>query len=51
MKRSELEHILRASKSVTGESELVVIGSQSILAEAVVREMGRPGLDSGAQRP
>ena len=31
MKRSELEHILRASKSVTGESEFVVIGSQSIL--------------------
>ena len=31
MKRSELEHILRASKSITGESEFVVIGSQSIL--------------------
>ena len=31
MKRFELEHILRASKSITGESEFVVIGSQSIL--------------------
>jgi hypothetical protein len=31
MKRSDLEHILRASKSVTGETEFVVIGSQAIL--------------------
>lgn len=31
MKRSDLEHILRASKSITGENEFVVIGSQSIL--------------------
>ncbi len=31
MKRADLEHILRASKGVTGESEFVVIGSQSIL--------------------
>lgn len=31
MKRSELEHILRASKGITGESEFIVIGSQSIL--------------------
>jgi hypothetical protein len=31
MKRSELEHILRASKSITDEVEFVVIGSQSIL--------------------
>ncbi len=32
MKRSDLEHILRASKDVTGETEFIVIGSQSILA-------------------
>jgi len=43
MKRSELEHILRASKGVTGESEFIVIGSQSILgrfpdAPRVLRE-------------
>lgn len=31
MNRSELEHILRASKGVTGESEFIVIGSQCIL--------------------
>lgn len=31
MKRSELEHILRASRDVTGECEFIVIGSQSIL--------------------
>src|SRR6266496_5327982 len=31
MKRSDLEHILRAAKGVTGESEFIVIGSQSIL--------------------
>ena len=31
MKRSDLEHILRASKGATGESEFIVIGSQSIL--------------------
>lgn len=31
MKRSDLEHILRASKGVTGEVEFIVIGSQSIL--------------------
>jgi hypothetical protein len=31
MKRADLEHILRASKGITGESEFVVIGSQSIL--------------------
>ena len=31
MKRSELEHILRASKGTTDETEFIVIGSQSIL--------------------
>ena len=31
MKRSELEHILRASKAATGESEFIIIGSQAIL--------------------
>jgi hypothetical protein len=30
MKRSDLEHILRASKGVTGEAEFIVIGSQAI---------------------
>lgn len=31
MRRHELEHILRASASVTGAQEIVVIGSQAIL--------------------
>lgn len=31
MKRADLEHILRASKGVTGETEFVVVGSQAIL--------------------
>ena len=43
MKRSDLEHILRASKDVTGETEFIVIGSQAILgphpdAPSVLRE-------------
>ncbi len=32
MKLSDLEHILRASRSITGETEFIVIGSQAILA-------------------
>jgi hypothetical protein len=31
MKRADLEHILRASKEITGETEFIVLGSQSIL--------------------
>lgn len=31
MKRSDLEHILRASKGITGENEFIVVGSQSVL--------------------
>jgi len=31
MKRSELEHVLPASKDVTGETDFIVIGSQAIL--------------------
>jgi hypothetical protein len=31
MKRADLEHILRASKGTTGETEFIVIGSQSVL--------------------
>jgi hypothetical protein len=43
MKRSDLEHILRASKDVTSEVEFIVIGSQAILgrfpdAPRVLRE-------------
>lgn len=43
MKRADLEHVLRASKGVTGETEFIVVGSQSILgpfpdAARVLRE-------------
>ena len=31
MNRAELEHILRACKGTTGETEFVIVGSQSIL--------------------
>ena len=31
MKRSDLEHILRACKGTTGETEFIVVGSQAIL--------------------
>ena len=33
MKRADLEHLLRASKSTTGEAEFVIIGSQAILGQ------------------
>jgi hypothetical protein len=33
MKRSELEHIIRAAGSIANDSEIVVIGSQSILGQ------------------
>lgn len=33
MKRDELEHVIRAASAVTGESEIVVIGSQAILGQ------------------
>ena len=31
MKRADLEHILRACKGATGETEFIVVGSQAIL--------------------
>lgn len=33
MKRSELEHLIRAAGRIAGERELIVIGSQSILGQ------------------
>jgi len=32
MKRHELEHLIRAAGAITGADEIVVVGSQSILA-------------------
>ena len=31
MKRSDLEHILRAAGAISGDNEIIVIGNQSIL--------------------
>ena len=33
MKRSELEHIIRASGEIAGDDEIIVIGSQAILGQ------------------
>ena len=33
MKRSELEHVIRASGAIADDDELIVIGSQSILGQ------------------
>jgi len=33
MTRSELEHVIRASGSIAGDNELIIIGSQSILGQ------------------
>ena len=33
MKRSELEHIIRASGEISGDDEIIVIGSQAILGQ------------------
>jgi len=41
MKRSDLEHILRASKGITGETEFIVIGSQLRTGRRVADRSGR----------
>lgn len=33
MKRSELEHLIRAAGAITNDKEIVVIGSQAILGQ------------------
>ncbi len=33
MNRSELEHLLRASRGHTGERDFIIIGSQSVLGK------------------
>jgi len=33
MRRSELEHLIRAAGRIAGERELVVIGSQAVLGQ------------------
>ena len=33
MKRSQLEHLIRAAADITGEREFVIIGSQAVLGQ------------------
>ena len=33
MRRSELEHLIRAAGAIAGDGELIIIGSQSILGQ------------------
>lgn len=33
MTRSDLEHLIRAAGTITGDSELIVIGSQAVLGQ------------------
>ncbi len=35
MNRTELEHIIRAASAISGDTEIVVIGSQAIHAASV----------------
>jgi hypothetical protein len=38
MKRSQLEHIIRASATIAEDDEIIVIGSQPILAQFVAAQ-------------
>ncbi|HXV06325.1 MAG TPA: hypothetical protein VFP23_10525 [Solirubrobacterales bacterium] len=33
MRREELEHVIRATTEVSGDAELVIVGSQAILGQ------------------
>jgi hypothetical protein len=33
LKRSELEHLIRAAATISGDDEIVVIGSQAVLGQ------------------
>jgi hypothetical protein len=48
VKRSELAHILRAASDVTNDLEILVIGSQAILASFDEAEMPVPARHLGA---
>ena len=37
MKRSQLEHIIRASADIADDDEIIIIGSQSIYLRMVIR--------------
>jgi hypothetical protein len=35
MNRTQLEHIIRAASQISGDTEIVIVGSQAIHAQAV----------------
>jgi hypothetical protein len=43
MNRAELEHIIRAASGITGQSELVIVGSQALLAQFPLAPAGLLG--------
>ncbi len=45
MRRSELEHIIRAAGAIAGVKEIIILGSQSILGQFPL--IGEKGLDEG----
>jgi len=44
MRRSELEHIIRAAGAIAGVKEIIILGSQSILGQFPF--IGEKGIDS-----
>ena len=54
MNRSQLEHLIRAAADITGEREIVIIGSQAILGRCprhrTSSATGEAGPDIGRER-
>lgn len=46
MRRDELEHLLRAAGDVLGETDLIVVGSQAVLATAPEWELSHEAMMS-----
>lgn len=42
MRREQLDHLIRAAAGVLGENEVIVVGSQSILASIGEEDLPRP---------
>jgi hypothetical protein len=48
MNRSQLEHLIRATASISEDNEIVVVGSQSVLNAVGAHVLGLvPGMGSG----
>ena len=56
MKRAELEHVIRAASGITRQPDLVVVGSQAVLAQfpdapaALLSSMEADNLETLAER-